>query len=85
MTIDRINIDGKISKKQDFLDLIIALQSNANFIRVSYREGRSIATGKSTEYLRDNQGRWWMIRNKGVKSNQRIRVVNEGGYFIQYI
>lgn len=73
MTIARLIIDGHTSKA-DHLDLILSLKSiKTNHIKVIYRDGRSLSK-RRTEFLRNNQGVWFMIKDKGIKCDRPIRI-----------
>ena len=61
MNIDRINTNGSVRRKQDFLDLIFALQDeNSTEVSVTYRNGRSLDIHNKTKYVRNIHTNQWL-------------------------
>lgn len=73
----RINVDGKTTKA-DWLDLMLTLQDmKVNKVIAIYKENGKINTKLRNVYQRDNQGRLWMIMNRGNACNKRVQVIQE--------
>ena len=83
MTIERLNINGKVQKNQDFLDLVLTLNNpQTHSIVVMYKEDGKISRDKKTRYIRNNQGQWYRTMDKGVSCNTKVEVVKENKQYI---
>lgn len=73
----RINVDGK-TQKADWLDLMLTLQDmKVNKVIAIYKEDGKINHQLRNVYQRDNQGRLWMIMNRGNACNRLAKVIQE--------
>lgn len=78
--IARLNINGVSTKRADFLDLVLELENpNTHSIVVMYKEKHSLLRNKKTRYLRNNQGVWYRIEDKGVECSTRVRPIYFNG------
>ena len=78
----RINVDGN-TQKADWLDLMLTLQDvKVNKVIAIYKENGKINSKLRNVYTRDNQGRLWMIMNRGKACNRMVKVVKQNRQLI---